>query len=82
MLENETCLSRSESEMTLEELKIKFSHMMRHCTPEHARAIEASGPLSTDSFYRERQKLYRRIVALEHGVVLSEQPGGIIHHPV
>ncbi len=67
--------------MNLEQLKTKYSDMMRNCGPEHYRVAEAAGPLHADWFYRMRQQVYRRIIKLKYGIENPDDPLNPFHFP-
>jgi hypothetical protein len=67
--------------MSLDQLKAKYSHMMRLCDAEHYRVVEASGPLHEHWFYRMRQQVYRRIIKLRYGIENPDDPLNPFHFP-
>lgn len=66
---------------TTAELEAIYLQMTRNITAEDRQIIEATGPLSEDSFVRDRQRVYRAWCA-SRGVVISSTTATINHHPV
>jgi hypothetical protein len=74
--------SNPDTDATLAELRAQYEHMTRGFTAGYLCLIQSCGPLSNDGFIRQRQVLFRRIILLESGVSFSEDPNGMMSHPV
>ena len=68
--------------MPLDELSKHYEKMVRNCSPSQIAQCQQAGPFSQEKFYRQRQYVYRRMIAHRHGIVLAQSPDGLMHHPV
>ena len=61
-------------------LRDEYHELMRNVGMPLREEIEAAGPISADVFIAVRQRAYRALCA-ESGVVISDEPGGMMHQP-